>query len=252
MERRGPSRDSPPEGAGMECRRKGLTMENEKKLPTLSKQALRRLPEYLSLLSELQAQGVQSVSSPVLARQLHYGEVQVRKDLAAVSSEGGRPKTGFEVEGLIHDLTSFLGFDNADSAVLVGAGQLGSALLSYDGFAACGVKILAAFDANEALAGTRIHGKQVFPVSRLEELCRRLGAHIGIITTPASAAQEVCNRLVHAGVLAVWNFAPVTLTVPEAILVQNENMAASLAVLSSHLRQQLLQEGGSGKGGGVQ
>ena len=74
MGRRGPSRDSPPEGAGMECRRKGLTMENEKKLPTLSKQALRRLPEYLSLLSELQAQGVQSVSSPVLARQLHYGE----------------------------------------------------------------------------------------------------------------------------------------------------------------------------------
>lgn len=218
-------------------------MENEKKLPTLSKQALRRLPEYLNLLTALQAQGVQNVSSPVLARQLHYGEVQVRKDLAAVSSEGGRPKTGFEVGQLIRDLTSFLGFDNADSAVLVGAGQLGNALLSYDGFAACGVKILAAFDSNEALSGTRVHGKQVFPVSRLEELCRRLGAHIGIITTPASAAQEICDRLVSAGVLAIWNFAPITLSVPESILVQNENMASSLAILSSHLRQRLQEKG---------
>ena len=217
-------------------------MENVKKIPSLSKQALRRLPEYLSLLQDLQEQGVQTVSAPAIARQLHYGEVQVRKDLAAVSSEGGKPKTGFEVEGLIRDLTSFLGFNNTDSAVLVGAGHLGRALLSYDGFEACGVKILAAFDADPSLSDTTIHGKQVFPVARLEELCRRLGAHIGIITTPASHAQEICDRMVEAGILAIWNFAPVSLQVPPHILVQNENMAISLALLSNHLRQRISHE----------
>ena len=139
-------------------------MENVKKIPSLSKQALRRLPEYLSLLQDLQEQGVQTVSAPAIARQLHYGEVQVRKDLAAVSSEGGKPKTGFEVEGLIRDLTSFLGFNNTDSAVLVGAGHLGRALLSYDGFEACGVKILAAFDADPSLADTTIHGNRFSPL----------------------------------------------------------------------------------------
>ena len=217
-------------------------MENEKAYQALSRQALRRLPEYINYLNSLDRQGVRSISAPAIARYLNYGEVQVRKDLAAVSTEGGRPKTGFSVEGLIRDLTSFLGFDNADSAILVGAGQLGRALMSYTGFEHYGIRILAAFDSDESVIGTSINGKQIFPVERLEELCRRLGAHIGIITTPADCAREICGRMVEAGILAIWNFAPVTLSVPDSILVQQENMAASLAVLSNHLKQKLAEE----------
>ena len=120
--------------------------------------------------------------------------------------------------------------------MLVGAGKLGRALLGYEGFKALGLNILAAFDLN---AGESENGVPVFPVSRVTELCARMRIRIGVITTPAAAAQAACDALVAGGVLAVWNFAPAHLTVPRGILVQNENMAASLAILSKHLEKNL-------------
>ena len=112
----------------------------------ISRQALLRLPNYLNYLKKLQSEGVQTVSAPKIAAALGQNEVQVRKDIAFVSSCAGKPKTGFDTTQLVRDLESFLGYDNVNEAVLVGAGQLGRALLNYKGFAEYGVHIVAAFD----------------------------------------------------------------------------------------------------------
>ncbi len=204
---------------------------------TISRQTLLRLPQYLNYLKTLPP-GAEYISATALAQAMSLGDVQVRKDLAAVSDRG-RPKVGYETGGLIYDIESFLGYDNADSAVLVGAGDLGRALLSYEGFSTYGLDIVAGFDTDRARQGVTRNGKRVFPISRLGEICRRVKIKIGIIAVPAAAAQSVCDIMVEAGVLAIWNFAPVHLVVPEGILVQNENMAVSLAVLSKHLADKL-------------
>ena len=172
----------------------------------------------------------------MIAEALQLNDVQVRKDLASVSSSG-KPKVGYNVKDLVAELESFLGYDNVDDAIIVGAGSLGKALLNYGGFKAYGLNVLAAFDLCEE--PVEFQGKTIFPIDQLEAVCRRMNIHIGIITVPAASAQEICDSLVKSGVRAIWNFAPVHLVVPEGILVQNENMASSLALLSNHLREQL-------------
>ncbi len=215
-------------------------MEKEiKQFTAISKQTLRRLPHYRNLLKTMHESGVDRVSAPIIAKELHLNEVQVRKDLAAVSENGGKPRTGYDASALIRCIETCLGYNNVDEAVLVGAGQLGRALLSYSGFEGCGVKIIAAFDQDANMAGTEIGGRPVFPMERLGELCRRMKVHIGIITVPESSAQNVCDLLVQNGILAIWNFAPVHLSVPEHILVHHENLAASLSLLSRYLREKL-------------
>lgn len=206
----------------------------------ISKQALLRLPYYLNYLKLLQKEGTADVSAPKIAAALALNEVQVRKDIALVSSCAGKPKTGFRVDLLIHDLESFLGYDNVDEAVLIGAGLLGRSLLGYKGFADYGMKIVAAFDCDPSLCDLRFDGEQrIFPMEKLKDLCRRLCVHIGIICVPSESAQAVCDRLVACGIRAIWNFAPMHLTVPDGVLLQNENIASSLAVLSAHLKQSI-------------
>jgi redox-sensing transcriptional repressor len=168
------------------------------------------------------------------------GEVQVRKDLAMVSS-GGRPKIGYPRESLTDDISQFLGYDNTTDAILVGAGKLGQALLGYSGFDDYGLNILAAFDAKPASDRTE-DGKPILPMEELESFCRLNKILMGIITVPAAHAQEVCDKLIACGIKAIWTFAPVHLEVPANILVQNENMATSLAVLSMHLKAQIKEK----------
>ena len=204
----------------------------------ISKSTLKRLPNYLSYLKGLPADDTAYISATALAAALDMGEVQVRKDLASVSN-GGRPKVGYHRLSLMRDIEAFLGYSNTNDAVLVGAGKLGRALLSYSGFAEYGLNILAAFDSNDALIGTSKSGKPIMHMSRLEEFCKLNKVRIGVITVPAEYAQEVCDRLIASGIQAIWNFAPKHLDVPSDILVQTENMAASLAVLSKHLSEQV-------------
>ena len=204
----------------------------------ISKATLKRLPTYLSYLKSMPADAPANISATALAAGLKMGEVQVRKDLALVSS-GGRPKIGYNRERLIADIEDFLGYDNTTDAVLIGAGKLGRALLGYSGFAEYGLNIVAAFDSNDAIIGTTKSGKPIMHLSRLAETCRRFKVKIGIITVPAEYAQAVCDLLIENGIMAIWNFAPKHLSVPENILVQNENMAASLALLSKHLNEHI-------------
>ncbi len=203
----------------------------------ISKSVLKRLPGYLSYLKSLSTDNVSYISATSIANALGMGEVQVRKDLAMVS-DGGRPKIGYQRESLIEDISSFLGYDNATDAILVGAGKLGQALLGYSGFEAYGLNILAAFDV-KPMADQTEDGKPIYPISQLESFCRDNMVLMGIITVPSQYAQEVCDQMVQCGIKAIWNFAPTHLDVPDNILVQNENMATSLAVLSMHLQAQM-------------
>ncbi len=206
----------------------------------ISKAVLKRLPGYLTYLRSIPDGTSTYISATALANALGMGEVQVRKDLAMVS-DGGRPKIGYLRESLIEDIEQFLGYDNTTDAVLIGAGKLGQALLGYSGFDAYGLNILAAFDANPTADQTD-DGKPIYPISQLESFCRANKVLMGIITVPVSHAQAVCDKLIACGIKAVWNFAPTHLEVPANILVQNENMATSLAVLSMHLQAHIKEK----------
>jgi redox-sensing transcriptional repressor len=203
----------------------------------ISRQAIGRFPYYLKFLNDLNLSRQEYVSASMIASSLQLYEVQVRKDLAAVSRRAGKPGVGFPVTRLIDDIKRALHYNNKNRALLVGAGHLGKALLSYKGFDDYGLEIVAAFDTDPSLHGREINGKTIFPLERLKELRGSLNVKIGIITVPPDAAEEVCGLLVENGILAVWNFAPTYLNVPENVLVHNENMAASLALLSKHLAE---------------
>ncbi len=206
-------------------------------LQSVSLQTLKRLPLFLNYLKSLPEDGVSNISATTIANALGLNDVQVRKDLALVST-GGRPRIGYVTQKLINDIEQFLGYDDVNTAVIIGAGNLGRALLFYDGFPKYGFNIVAAFDVDPSAVGTAVNGKRILPADKLGDLCTRMKIRIGIITVPETEAQAVCDTLVESGVLAIWNFAPVHLKVPGHILLQNENMACSLAVLSKHLTDQ--------------
>ncbi|HHV12337.1 MAG TPA: redox-sensing transcriptional repressor Rex [Clostridiales bacterium] len=212
-------------------------IENVRQVVTT--QALYRMPYYIQQLRVLQEQRIETVSAPKIAELLNLNEVQVRKDFAAVYSAKGKPKTGFNVAELLDSMEELLGYNNSDEAVIVGAGSLAHAIMTHEGFQDYGLKIVAAFDTDADRIGTDINGIKILAADKISNLCRRMKIHIGIITVPAYRAQVVCDQLVAGGVLAIWNFAPVHLSVPDHILVQNENLAASLAMLSNHLKQAL-------------
>lgn len=191
---------------------------------------IKRLSVYLQFLRQLPPETT-AISATTIAKNIGYGDVQVRKDLASVSGEG-KPRTGYEVEGLKTALENYLGFNSPKKAVIVGAGKLGTALLEYDEFAHWGLEIAAAFDIDESKC---TGSKPVYNISRLKEFCEKENIKIGIITVPASAAQQVCDLICETPIKAVWSFAPTHLNVPEGVTVQYENMAASLANISCRI-----------------
>lgn len=200
-----------------------------------SKATISRMPAYLRYLRDESARGTKYISSAFVAKEMEVSAILVRKDFALVSSAPGKPRLGFEISRLIRDIEKFLGYDNATDAIVVGAGGLGSAFLGYEGFKNYGMNIIAAFEVDESLVGTKISGKPVYDVSALADFIRKGDINIGIITVPKKAAQEICNVMVEAGIKAIWNFAPVQLSVPQGIELKNEDLAASLALLSSKL-----------------
>ena len=211
-------------------------MEDKKTMVAgISKKTLERLPGYYHYLQSKREEKAAYISAPAIAADLSLNEVQVRKELALVSKRAGKPKSGFSVEELLADIEDFLGYNNVNQAVLAGAGALGRALLSSRDFEQYGIEIVAAFDKNPEMAGKRIGGKMVLPPDKLKNLCGRMNIHIGIIAVPASCAQEVCDQMIGGGVRAIWNFAPLHLKTPEGVFVQNEDMAASLGMLSKYL-----------------
>ena len=211
-------------------------------MKTFSMNQLGRYPIYLKYFKELSEEGVETISSPRIAAKLGYSEEQVRKDLQNVSLEPGRPKKGRSLKQLIEDIETFLGYRDSTSAVVIGVGHLGQALLNFPSFKQMGLEILAGFDTNTSLVGTSIGGKRIFSLNELKTMLPRLNAHIAIITVPASVAQEVCDLAISSGAKALWNFAPTHLDVPSNIVVENVNLASSLAVLSHRLNIALAKQ----------
>ena len=197
------------------------------------KATLGRLPRYLDYLKSLQYGENDSISATAIAKALQLGEVQVRKDLSAVSG-AGRPKVGYETKSLINSLENALGQEKITDAVLVGAGKLGKALLEFDEFEKYGVRIVAAFDSNEQVL--KLSSKrELLPMSQFNSYCKEHEIKIGIITVGESSAQTVCDKMTDCGIKAIWNFAPCKLSVPSGTILQQENLALSLA----HLNYQL-------------
>ena len=198
--------------------------------------SLRRLPQYHRYLVELQTNGIHLISCSAIGRDLQCLPVQVRKDLQFTGIVG-KPKVGYTVEELVTAIESFLGWNRVNEAILVGAGNLGTAILGHARFSRFGLEVVAAFDTNPRKIGRRIHGKPVLPLEELAPLARRRSIHLGIITTPAEAAQNVADEMVKAGIQAIWNFAPLRLQVPEYMIVRNEDLYSSLASLSCKLAE---------------
>ena len=193
---------------------------------TLSRATLGRLPMYLRFLHDMDSE---KVSATQIAKGLGLGEVQVRKDLASVCT-AGLPRVGYPVSALRRDMEKALGTEMPVSAVIVGAGKLGSALMDYDGFGDYGVEIAAAFDRSARTAARR--GRvNVYPMDRLRDFCASHHVHTGILTVPAAAAQEAADEMTAAGLTAILNFAPYPIRVPQHVTVHPVNIALSLAYL---------------------
>lgn len=204
----------------------------EGKTAEISKAAVLRFPAYLRYLKAEEAAGVGYVSSSEIAEDMHLSAVCVRKDLALVASEPGKPRLGFAVGKLIGDLERALGYHLKTHACVVGAGRLGRAFLVYDGFEHYGIDVVAAFDISPAQVGA-LRGKPIYPMERLKEIAERENVRLGILTVPGEAAQQACDAMVEAGITAILSFAPAYVRVPEGVTLRCEDLAASLASLSA-------------------
>ena len=205
----------------------------------VQKSTLSRLPLYYSHIRKMQQEGEKYVSAATVAQSLNLNPVLVRKDLSGVSSVEGKPHAGFEIDTLLKDLSEFLGYNKVDEAILVGVGSLGRLILTNTEFSSMGLDITVGFDKDPDLVGLQIGSKYILPMEKMESYIKRTGVKIGIITVPADQAQSVCDQMVECGILAIWNFAFTLLNVPNGILVKNENLPSSLAVLSQQLAKKL-------------
>jgi len=198
---------------------------------------LRRLPNYLYYLKNLKAYDRPYISAPHIAADMKLDATQVVKDLS-YTTVGGKTKVGYSIDELIDALEDFLGFKRQNEAFLVGAGNLGSALIRYTGFKEHGFKIIAAFDVAPDKIGKTIEDGHVLHISKFYDLASRLHISIGIITTPGNVAQQIADLMVGWNIKAIWNFAPVNLKVPESVIVQDTSIYSGLAVLLQRLQNQ--------------
>jgi redox-sensing transcriptional repressor len=192
-----------------------------------------RLAVYLRALHALAEEGHTTVSSEALARLVGGGSAKVRKDLSHLGSYGTRG-VGYEVADLVAHIDRELGLTRDRAVVLVGVGNLGHALAGYGGFRSRGFSVAALLDDDPRRVGEVIAGRTVRHVDDLAEVVAETGVSIGVIATPAQAAQAVCDRLVAAGVTSILNFAPVVLQVPDGVDLRKVDLAVELQILSFH------------------
>ncbi|MBI2467432.1 MAG: redox-sensing transcriptional repressor Rex [Candidatus Rokubacteria bacterium] len=204
------------------------------RLSKIPEMTVRRLSIYSRCLAQLEEDGVKTVSSQELAERFHLNSAQVRKDLAYFGEFGIRG-IGYYVGNLRAELQRILGLDREWRVVLVGFGNLGSALFHYRGFGHQGFRIAAIVDDDPAKTGRVVDGLTILPLGELPRAVKTHGIQIGIIAVPAEAAQVVGDRLVAAGLRAILNFAPVRLRVPREVRLQNVDLSIELENLSFHL-----------------
>lgn len=197
-----------------------------------------RLPVYLRALYTLAERGTSTVSSEELAGAAGVNSAKLRKDLSYLGSYGIRG-VGYDVEYLVYQVSRALGLTQNWSVVIVGAGNLGRALANYGGFATRGFRISAILDSDPALVGGQIGVVTVRHVNELESVIASNSVAIGVIATPAAAAQAVCDRLVAAGVTSILNFAPLVLNVPDGVDVRKVDLSIELQILAFHAQRRV-------------
>jgi len=192
------------------------------------------MPSYLRILKDLVATDQKAVSATFLAKALGFEPIVVRKDFDPLPITG-KSGVGYDIQELIRAIEDHLGWNNITDAFLVGTGNLGTALLGYRGFEQYGVKIVLAFDIDPAKTAQTINDVHVLPIDELPLMAERMKVQIGVLAVPAECAQAIADKMILAGIRGIWNFAPVKLVVPENVVVQNEDLAEGLAVLSVKL-----------------
>ena len=201
-----------------------------------------RLPVYLQALTALIDRGVDTVSSEELAGAAGVNSAKLRKDLSHLGSYGTRG-VGYDVEYLIYQISRELGLTQDWRVVIVGVGNLGHALANYGGFASRGFTVVALLDADDRVVGESVAGLAVQPLADLERVVAARRVQIGVVATPAAAAQQVCDRLVGAGVTSVLNFAPCVLTVPAGVMVRRVDLSTELQILAFHEQRRVGLDG---------
>lgn len=195
-----------------------------------SRPLLERLALYYQIATRAGEEGQDAISSAFLAQLIGIDATLVRKDMAAAGITG-RPKVGYSIAEVIAHLDDVLGLTDRNDAILIGCGDLGSAIARYPGFSRYGLKLAACFDIDPAKVGRSIGGHVVLPMEKCRSFIEIFRIQIAIVTAPASVAQEIADWLVGKGIKAIWNFAPIHLRVPDDVAVRNENLALGLAQL---------------------
>jgi len=193
--------------------------------------SVRRLPQYLHIIRGAQNVGDTYISGTVIAQELNLEPIQVRKDLA-ITGIIGKPKKGYPVEALVRAIEHYLGWDMVRNAILVGAGNLGSALIGYPDFERHGLKFVAAFDTDPQKIGQRIHGVPIHGIDSLNRSITELEIQVAVLTVPSPMAQGTAELLAKAGIKAIWNFTNIKLKLDPEIVVQREDLSSGYALLS--------------------
>ncbi|MGA9778134.1 MAG: redox-sensing transcriptional repressor Rex [Limisphaerales bacterium] len=204
--------------------------------PVIPRKTIYRLSIYLRCLARLRENGIGTVSSDALARAAGVKPTQLRKDLAYFGTFGTRG-LGYDVADLSKKIADELGTSRLQPVILVGVGHLGLALLSYRGFGKEGFEIVAGFDADPRRQRDKKIRQPILGMNKLPDFVRQNGTRMAILTVPAAAAQEVANQLVAAGITGILNFAPIPLSVPEEVMVNNVNLAIELENLSYFIQE---------------
>ena len=203
-------------------------------LPKVPTPTLERLATYLTALSELKSRNVETISSTDIEERTSINAAQFRKDLSYFG-EFGRPGIGYNINELYARISKILKLEHTQPVILVGAGNLGSALAGYPALRAGNFQIVGAFDSNPSKIGKQIWDLTIEDISGMTERNKQLNGRVAIIAVPAPAAQEVAEKLVEANVVTILNFAPVALKLPKSVTVRNVDFVQELAVLSFHL-----------------
>jgi len=203
---------------------------NRRRIPDAT---VARLPVYLRILAEQGDEGVESISSERLAELAGVNAAKVRKDLSYLGSYGTRG-VGYEVAYLVYQVRRELGLTHDWPVVIVGAGNLGQALAGYGGFGERGFPVAGVVDIDPAKIGGVLGGARVRHIDELAQIVQAKRVSIGVIATPAVAAQDAADRLVKAGITSILNFAPTVISVPRSIQVRKVDLAVELQILSYH------------------
>lgn len=202
----------------------------------ISQATIDRLPLYFRTLQLVEAEKTSIISSDELGKRLDITPEQIRKDLATFG-QFGRKGIGYDVHELKNKISNILGLHNKWRLAIVGVGHLGGALANYVNFASLGFSVVALFDKDKKIIGTEVNGIKVNAVSSMKKIIANRAVDIGVITVPATEAQEVADKLIAAGVKGIWNFAPIKLSVPSEIPLVNEDLSIGLSALSYHMSQ---------------